>query len=601
MNERQTISTGSYDGTLSSDSKLLTQLFFRLLPYQILLIVISAVNSIVDSLYASNAIGTAAMSAIGLYSPLNHFLYSASSMLVSGAQILYGRYLAKDRERIHGVFSVSLVFSFTLAVSAALLLVLGVVTGATRVFGAEEAELTSLNQYILGQIIGYPGLLLGQQLFAFLSLENQTKRTMTASVVCIIVNVAMNHLFIVVLGMGTFGLGLASSAALWVFLAIQAWYFLRGRSEWKFSLKAYKFKDAFRIFSLGYPGALSRFVEMFRCIIVNFLLLKYVGSAGVSSFAASNALLAVIWAYPFGLMAVARMLFNISYGEEDRKSMTDIFRIVLTRGMLIMAGIVAALVIFAEPLTRLYYRDTADPIYHMTVMGFRLMPLCMPLAVISLTYACYVQIAGKKVISVILPITDGAVGVVLCSLFLIPLMGINGLYVSNILNGVICFALITVGAWLSLKRFPMTLEDLLALPKKFGVSADERIDITVRNMQDVLEVSRQVTAFCEERGIDKRRSYYAGLCMEEMAGNVVSHGFTKDKKDHSLDIRVSHRGDDIILRMRDNCIAFNPIERIRANDSDDGIRNIGIRLVYSIAAEINYQSLLGMNVLMIRV
>ena len=69
---------------------------FRLLPYQVLLIVISAVNGIVDSLYASNAIeeGKSAMSAIGLFGPFNHFLYAASILFVSGSQMLYGRYLA---------------------------------------------------------------------------------------------------------------------------------------------------------------------------------------------------------------------------------------------------------------------------------------------------------------------------------------------------------------------------------------------------------------------------------------------------------------------------------------------------------------------------
>ena len=59
---------------------VLTGLFFRLLPYQVLLIVINAVNGIVDSLYASNGIseGNAAMSAIGLFGPLNHLLYAMS-------------------------------------------------------------------------------------------------------------------------------------------------------------------------------------------------------------------------------------------------------------------------------------------------------------------------------------------------------------------------------------------------------------------------------------------------------------------------------------------------------------------------------------------
>ena len=50
----------------TSDFHLLSRLFFRLLPYQVLLIVINAVNGIVDGLFASNAIGSEAMSAIGL-------------------------------------------------------------------------------------------------------------------------------------------------------------------------------------------------------------------------------------------------------------------------------------------------------------------------------------------------------------------------------------------------------------------------------------------------------------------------------------------------------------------------------------------------------
>ena len=79
-----------------AEFRLLSGLFFRLLPYQVLLIVINAVNGIVDSLYASNAIeeGKSAMSAIGLFGPFNHFLYAASILFVSGSQMLYGRYLA---------------------------------------------------------------------------------------------------------------------------------------------------------------------------------------------------------------------------------------------------------------------------------------------------------------------------------------------------------------------------------------------------------------------------------------------------------------------------------------------------------------------------
>lgn len=583
----------------SSEYKLLSGLFFKLLPYQILLLIITSINGIVDSLYASNKIGEDAMTAIGLFGPLNHFLYAASIMFVGGSQVLYGRYLARDRKKINHLFTVTLVVSGVLSLLTSLLLVVGVYTGATSVLISDPTNLSALNDYILGQAVGIPALILGQQLFSFMSLENRRKWTMTASILCFLVNVVFDQLFIVACRWHTFGLGLATSVSEWVFFAVLAAYYIMGKSEWRFGLKNCDWHDSFQITKLGYSGALSRFVEMFRCLIVNFLILKYVGSAGISSFAASNSVMALFWPIPFGMVAVARMLFSISLGEEDRKSLVDVMKIMMTKGMLLVLAVVAGLMIFAKPLTSMFFHDPFDPVFDFTVWGFRLLPLCMPLSVLSLSFVPYAQAAEKKIVSVLLPIVDGVVGVVVCSFFLIPLMQMNGLYLSNILNGVICAALIFVSSWISIKHPPKNMEDLMAIPEQIGVGPDERIDISVTSEEEVLAVSRQVSEFCTRHGIDGKRAFFSSLCMEEMAGNIVQHGFTKDKKKHSVDIRVVHKDDDIILRIRDNCIAFNPADRYEVSE-DDVAKNIGIRLVYGVAKNVDYQSLLGMNVLTIR-
>ena len=57
----------------SSDFKMIQGLCFRLLPIQVLLAMVGSINGIVSSLFASNFVGTDAMSAIGLYSPINSF------------------------------------------------------------------------------------------------------------------------------------------------------------------------------------------------------------------------------------------------------------------------------------------------------------------------------------------------------------------------------------------------------------------------------------------------------------------------------------------------------------------------------------------------
>lgn len=583
----------------ASEVSLLSGLFFRLLPFQVLMLIITAANGIVDSLYASNVIGQSAMSAIGLFGPLNHFLYALSIMFVSGTQILYGRYLARDRQKINNLFSVMLALSGGIALATSLLLVAAVLTGATGVLVSTEPELKMLNDYILGQTIGIPALVLGQQLFSFMSLENRRKWTMAASVICLAANLIGDHVFIVFHPWQTFGLGLSTSLSEWVFLIVLAAYYFLGKSEWKFSLKGCDWHDGAQIVKLGYSGAISRFVEMFRCLIVNYLILQYVGTAGLSSFAASNSVMAMFWPVIFGMVAVARMLFSIAVGEEDRRSLVNIMKIILTRGMLLVFGMVAVLVLMAEPLTGMFYRDPADPVYYYTVMGFRLLPLCMPLAVLSLCYVPYAQAAEKKVVSVLLPIVDGAVGVVVCSLFLIPAMGMNGLYISNILNGVICFAVVFLAAWIAIRRCPRSVEDLMAIPDRIGVGPEDRIDISVTTLEQVTDVSRRIGEFCKRQGLDARRTYLASLCMEEMAGNVVDHGFEKDNKKHSVDIRVIRKGEKMTLRIRDNCTAFDPAEYHRAMQPDESGKNVGIKMVYALAREVRYQNLLGMNVLTI--
>ncbi|MBO4901714.1 MAG: ATP-binding protein [Lachnospiraceae bacterium] len=586
----------------TSDYKLISKLYFRLLPYQVLLLLINAANGIVDSLFASNFVGKTAMSAIGLYSPLTHFLFAVSIMLVSGSQLLVGEAMGKNNtESVHDFFSTDLMISVFISLGTVALLSFAAATDLTRFIVENPLDREAVNMYIFGQCPGIPALVLGQQLFSFLSMENQTRRTTIASFACIIVNISMNTLLVAVLGLGTLGLGLGSSAGLWAFFLTMLPYYLSKKAGMKFSARRFTWQRSGVIMRRGYPGALSRFVEMFRCIVVNFLLIKYVGSIGLSAFAAVNSVMAVFWPIPFGMLAVTRLMIGIILGEEDRKSLIDLNKVVLTKCFLLQCGITALIMLLSTPLTQMFYRDLSDPVYQMTKMGFLLLPLCMPLAVISLHFACYGQAIRHKFLSVVLPVFDGAVFVVLFSIFLIPALQMNGLYIANILNGLACFLMILFCAAGTNKRFPKSIAELIMIPAGFGAEEDARIDISVTQLTEVVDISKQVIGFCKRRGIDGRRAYFAGLALEEMAGNVVEHGFRKDKKKHSVDIRVVHKDEDVILRVRDNCVSFDPLSRASILDQEDQTKNIGIRLVNGIAKNVSYQNLLGQNVLTIRI
>lgn len=97
------------------DSKLISRLFFSLMPAAILICATGSINSIVDGIIASNVLGETAISAIGFFGPVINFLNAISTMLMGGALILIGEYLGKGKgEEANLVFSTDLLATFVI-------------------------------------------------------------------------------------------------------------------------------------------------------------------------------------------------------------------------------------------------------------------------------------------------------------------------------------------------------------------------------------------------------------------------------------------------------------------------------------------------------
>ena len=84
--------------------------------------------------------------------------------------------------------------------------------------------------------------------------------------------------------------------------------------------------------------------------------------------------------------------------------------------------------------------------------------------------------------------------------------------------------------------------------------------LNIENISDVTSTAERTQEFCKERGFEKKKALYTALCLEEMTRNVVEHGFNGDKEKHYLEARVVHKPDKIILRIKDDCPAFDPVE-----------------------------------------
>ncbi len=590
----------------SSRSEIIPRLYMKLLPVQIVLVIIGGINSIIDNAFAGNLIGAQAMAVTGLFSPVTNLLNGVNALIFGGAQVLCGRYLGKKMvERTRSIFTLDMIIMAV--ISAFLLFACEVFPVDIAVFlGARDSLVFDLSSYIRGFALGLPFYCTGTQFTAFLQLEHEEKRTYASITTMFFANTFFNWLFVAVLHMGLFGLGLATSFGNVFFFLIQAAYFLGKKAVIRFSKESIIFSDTKDILINGLPGAVSQFCIFLRGLVLNSMIRRYVGPDGLAAYSAIYSFGCVYWSFPAGVTSAVTLLGSVYVGEEDRAGLKLLMKTFLTRGFGLVCLAAVAVSACAYPLTNIFFHDPASAVYAMTLSGFILFPLFSPLSTLTVGFSNYYHCLSHEGIVRIISVADGILGVCLFTLLLVPRFGMMGIWTGQLAGCAFCFLLILIYAFIYNRKPPVSIDRMLCFDRNFGVPDENRIDITVHSMEEVINLSESVWKFCEAHDITGRRKNCASLCTEELAGNIVQHGF-KDNKKHSIDIRVSYVNDEIIISFKDDGIPFNPEEASRlfgpedAGISDDGdaFHNIGLQLVSRISKSMTYQNTFGLNILTI--
>ena len=90
-----------------------------------------------------------------------------------------------------------------------------------------------------------------------------------------------------------------------------------------------------------------------------------------------------------------------------------------------------------------------------------------------------------------------------------------------------------------------------------------------------------------------------GLVTEELAIVIGKHGFN-DGKPHNINARLLAKGDELIIRMRDDCEPFNLTEyyQIVHEDIEQGV---GMSIIMKLSKDVQYTNTLGTNNLIVRI
>lgn len=590
---------------LRSDGRILSGMFFRVLPAQIILLLLTGINNIVDGLVGSNFFGPTAASVIGLYAPFQTIWVGIGVVLMVGSQVLCARYMGSgDLPKIKGIFSLNITLTVAI-LSVATIISIVLSSPIAAILGASPVNANDLTGYIIGRGSGLIPMILAAQLVAFLSLEGKDNLNYIATSAMIVVNVGLDLLFATAFkGVGIAGLGIATAISQWVYMIAAGWFFLTPKASMSFSFKNILWKETWGLLKIGFPNALALFLLSIRSNIFNKLTATYDPTMISVAAVASYTMLSLVFeSFGKGVAAAGRIMTSLFYGEEDARSITKVIKIIFSKGSLIVLAACAAAFLLADIAAGLFYADPASEAHKLTAMAMRYGSVVLLLQAVYYIFHDYYQAIGRNVFVNTMSALEGIGFMLLPGLLLIPRMGVQGFMLTLIISYALLALVGPVYAIIYWKRMPKTLREWVTIPADFGAPESECVDASIHSLEEAVNTAKEVNRFCLERGIDKKKANCAALALEELCLGIIKERFETDpKKKHTIELRVIHKGEDIFMSMKDDCKPFNPKERSElVNPQDDSPKSLSIRVFMGVVKETEYHLTLGMNVFTVTV
>ncbi|MDH3800093.1 MAG: ATP-binding protein [Desulfobacterales bacterium] len=109
--------------------------------------------------------------------------------------------------------------------------------------------------------------------------------------------------------------------------------------------------------------------------------------------------------------------------------------------------------------------------------------------------------------------------------------------------------------------------------------------------------------FGQSIGLSPKCIFEANLALDELFTNIITYGFN-DKKEHTIEVTISHQNNKLIFNIEDDGIPFNPTKvdtpDLECTIEECKIGGLGIHLAKNLMDEVCYQRCKKKNILTLK-
>lgn len=401
-----------------------------------LMMLVTSLYSIVDSIFVSRYVGTNALSAINIVYPVINIILAVAIMLASGGSAVIAKELGEGkqllaRRHLSLIFTVGMILSVVIMTAGIIFM-----HPILKILGANDVLYDYCFQYLLITLIFTPVNMLQLLLQNFFVTAGRPALGMTSSLIGGIINVVLDFTFIVLLDMGIAGAALGTGLGYLVPCIVGIIFFFKGDHSLRLAKPIADFKMLLKSCSNGSSEMVTNLAIGVSTFLFNIVMLRFAGEDGVAAITIVMYAQFMLGALGLGFSMGVAPVISYNFGAKNEKRLKSVFKICFIFIVLLSLTAFVLAMALASPIAQIF-SPIGTNVYNLAVNGMHLFSYSFLFAGFNImASALFTALSNGKIsatISFMRTLVFTIIAIVVCS----SLFGINGVWVATLVAEVL--------------------------------------------------------------------------------------------------------------------------------------------------------------------
>ena len=418
----------------------LTKQFFKYVSQNIFGLLGTSCYILADTYFIAQAAGTDGVTLLNLCLPIYNLIFAFGSMIGLGAATRYAILRAQGDARAQRYFSNAI---FSVCILAVPFMLVGIFRpdGLLRLMGG-DADIVALGMnYARIFLMFTPFFMCNYVVASFVRNDGDPSLAMVATLSGSLFNVVFDYIFIFPMGLGLPGAALATAISPILSIAVCSAHFIKKSNTITFVRKAPSVRLLAQSCQLGISGFVGELSSGVTTTVFNFLLLRLAGNVAVAAYGVVANFALVATAIFNGVAQRAQPLVSQCYGKNEMAGARKLLLLGCGTALGLAALLYGVVFGYTDALTALFNSENSALMAAFAHSGMRIYFVGYFFAGCNIVAAGYLGAVNRPAEASITSLCRGMVAIVVCSLVLSALFGMNGVWAAFPVSEAITLAL----------------------------------------------------------------------------------------------------------------------------------------------------------------